>query len=99
MVNVFRIVAYLEGASFLILLFIAMPLKYIWHMPMAVRITGSAHGALFVLYCLLALGVWRERNWSLKTAGLALISSCLPAGPFIFDRKILSESDTDSGVE
>jgi integral membrane protein len=92
MIKLFRITAYLEGTSFLVLLLIAMPLKYVWHMPMAVRIAGTAHGALFVAYCFLGLGVWKKLNWSFKTASLAFIAAFLPAGPFIFDRKILDQS-------
>jgi integral membrane protein len=48
----FRLIALTEGVSFLILLFIAMPMKYLWHNPSAVRTVGSIHGALFVLYVL-----------------------------------------------
>lgn len=91
MVNSFRIVAYLEGASFLILLLIAMPLKYAYGMPMAVRIVGSAHGLLFIAYCLLGAVVARQLSWPLKTTALAFISAFLPAGPFIFDRKLLKD--------
>ena len=94
MVNFFRVVAYLEGISFLVLLFIAMPLKYVWHMPMAVRVTGSAHGLFFIAYCLVGAVVARQLNWSFKTIALGFISAFIPAGPFIFDRKLLqSESD------
>lgn len=90
MVKAFRIIAYLEGSSFLILLLIAMPLKYIWSMPLAVRIVGSAHGGLFVAYCIVGAIVWKQLNWDVKTAALAFISAFLPAGPFIFDRRILN---------
>ena len=50
-VNAFRWTALAEAVSYLVLLGIAMPLKYIWQMPMAVKITGSIHGGLFVLFC------------------------------------------------
>ena len=72
-----------------------MPLKYMWDMPLAVRIVGSAHGALFVAYCIIGALVWRQLKWPLRIAGLAFISSSLPAGPFIFDHKILSHSAQD----
>ncbi|MGE0494061.1 MAG: DUF3817 domain-containing protein [Vulcanimicrobiota bacterium] len=90
MLKLFRVIAYCEGASFLILLLIAMPLKYLYAMPMAVRVVGTAHGLLFIAYCLLGALVWREQGWSLRTAALAFISAFLPCGPFIFDRKLLS---------
>ena len=89
MVKAFRIIAYLEGISFLVLLLIAMPLKYVWGMPLAVRIAGSAHGALFVAYCILGAVVWKQLRWPLRVAALAFISAFLPAGPFLFDHKIL----------
>lgn len=94
MKNLFRILAYLEGTSFLVLLLIAMPLKYLYHMPLAVRIVGSAHGALFVAYCLVGAILAHQLKWSARTTALAFVSAFLPAGPFIFDRKIL-ESTSD----
>jgi integral membrane protein len=94
-VKAFRITAYLEGTSFLVLLLIAMPLKYMWDMPLAVRIVGSAHGGLFVLYCILGALVWRQRKWPLRIAALAFISAFLPFGPFIFDHKVLGHPTHD----
>ncbi|MFA5503925.1 MAG: DUF3817 domain-containing protein [Vulcanimicrobiota bacterium] len=95
MLKTFRITAYLEGLSFLVLLLIAMPLKYVWGMAMAVRLVGSAHGALFVAYCIVGAMVWKQQKWPLKIACLAFISAFLPAGPFIFDHKILAHSKND----
>ena len=94
MLKTFRITAYLEGISYLVLLLIAMPLKYMWDMPLAVRIVGSAHGALFVAYCIVGALAWQKLKWPLKIAALAFISAFLPAGPFIFDRKILDHSES-----
>lgn len=90
MVKAFRVVGFLEAVSFLVLLLIAMPLKYVYGMPLAVRIAGSAHGALFVAYTLLLIKVSRELNWSLKTSILAFLGAFVPFGPFIVDRKLLS---------
>lgn len=90
-VKLFRITAYLEGASYLILLLIAMPLKYMYDMPLAVRIVGSFHGAFFVAYCFLLVLVWQKLKWSLKTVTLAFISAFLPAGPFVFDHKLFQD--------
>ncbi|WP_317048755.1 DUF3817 domain-containing protein [Hymenobacter sediminis] len=59
-----RVVGFLEGISFLVLLGIAMPLKYLLGQPEAVRIVGMAHGVLFVAYVLLVLQVSLERSWS-----------------------------------
>jgi len=51
-INQFRVVSMCEGVSYLVLLGIAMPLKYLADMPLAVRVVGSIHGALFVAYCI-----------------------------------------------
>ena len=82
-----RIVAFTEGLSFLILLGIAMPLKYIANMPEAVRIVGMAHGVLFVLYVVLLIQVAIERSWSLKITLLAFVASLIPFGTFYADAK------------
>ncbi len=83
----FRLVALLEGLSFLILLFVAMPLKYIWGMEEAVRIVGMAHGLLFVAYLLLLVVVKAALNWSNKLTVLSLLASVLPFGTFYADKK------------
>ena len=78
-----RLIGALEGVSFLVLLGIAMPLKYLADMPLAVRIVGSVHGALFFLLCLaLANLVW-ERLWSVKQAAVVFVAALLPFGPFL----------------
>ena len=96
MIEFFRKTAYLEGASFLILLLIAMPLKYGWDMPTAVSIVGRAHGGLFVVYMILALLVWQKKQWPLKIAFCAFAAAFIPFGPFIFDKKILDHSTNNS---
>ena len=85
----FRVVGSLEALSFLVLLFVAMPLKYGFDMPLAVRIVGSAHGALFVLFCFYLYRVSFAEGWPWKTIFLGFISAFLPAGPWVFDRKFL----------
>ncbi|MBD2871172.1 DUF3817 domain-containing protein [Paenibacillus arenilitoris] len=86
-----RIVGLLEGISFLVLLLIAMPLKYWADMPDAVMIAGSLHGALFILYMLAGLHVWIVHRWSIGKVALAFIAAFLPFGPFVLDRKLLRE--------
>lgn len=85
----FRVVGFLEALSFLLLLGVAMPLKYVWAMPLAVRIVGSLHGALFVLFCGALAAVQRAEGWPLKLSLMAFVSAFLPAGPLVFDRKFL----------
>ena len=84
----FRIIALLEGASFLLLLGIAMPLKYLADMPLAVKYTGWVHGLLFIFYVLLLIQVKIEHEWSFKKAGLAFIAALLPFGTFVFDKTL-----------
>ncbi|MBL4667990.1 MAG: DUF3817 domain-containing protein [Flavobacteriales bacterium] len=85
--NSLRIIAFLEGVSFLVLLGIAMPLKYYYDQQDAVKIVGMAHGLLFVLYTINLLIVHLMFKWSiLQTIG-AFIASFIPFGTFYADKK------------
>ncbi len=88
----FRLIAIIEGISYLVLLFIAMPLKYMVDMPMAVKITGSVHGFLFVAFMVFLLLAWVQYKWSFGKATLAFLSSLIPFGTFVFDRKIKNDA-------
>lgn len=92
-----RIIGWWEGVSFLLLLGIAMPLKYFAGWPEAVRVVGMAHGVLFVLYVLAALHAAMEHDWPWKRTALVLAASVLPAGPFIVDAKILRTEAARTG--
>jgi integral membrane protein len=82
-----RLIGFVEGLSYLVLLFIAMPLKYWGGMPLAVRIVGSAHGALFVLFFLSVAEVSARRGWWTGSFwGKAFVASIVPFGTFVFDR-------------
>ncbi len=83
-----RIIGFAEGLSFLILLGIAMPLKYFFGLPETVRVVGMAHGLLFVLYVLLVVQVKIEYGWSFRKMGLALLASVVPFGTFWADAKL-----------
>ena len=80
-----------EGISFLVLLGIAMPLKYIFHQPMAVKIFGWAHGNLFIGFLVLAWEVKTDRNKSLKWFATAFLAAIIPTGTFFFDKKLKEE--------
>jgi integral membrane protein len=82
-----RIIAFLEGISFLVLLGIAMPLKYLAGVPQAVRVVGMAHGVLFVLFVLLLIQVAIEKSWSFKKSALSFVSSLVPFGTFYADAR------------
>ena len=80
-----------EGTSFLVLLFIAMPLKYLANSPEAVRIVGAIHGGLFLLYvAAVVLAAWLSK-WNWKRVLLGLMSSVVPLGPFFFDASVKRE--------
>lgn len=83
-----RLVALLEGTSFLVLLLIAMPLKYLANQPAAVRPVGTAHGILFVLYVLLVLQNALESHWTGRKIGVALLVSVLPFATFWADKHL-----------
>ncbi|WP_121965069.1 DUF3817 domain-containing protein [Myroides sp. N17-2] len=89
MLKLFKIVALLEGLSLLALLFIAMPLKYMWQQPEMVRIVGMGHGVLFILYIVMATVLKGDEKWSLKTYGLICIASVIPFGTFVMEKKLL----------
>ena len=86
-----RLVAFLEGASFLVLLFVAMPLKYLAGLPLAVRIVGSLHGALFVLFLVALYRAARSRDWAGRRTVTAFAASILPFGTFVFDASLRRE--------
>ena len=87
----FRKVALLEGISLIVLVGIAMPLKYIWDQPEAVRIVGWIHGILFIVYIWILLRVWIGRNWPFQRVTIAVIASLVPFGTIIFDRSLKRE--------
>ncbi len=89
-----RVIGFWEGGSFLVLLLIAMPLKYMAGDPRAVQVVGMAHGVLFCLYVWAAIQAALEHDWTWKRTLLVLIASCLPAGPFVVDARILKEYKT-----
>lgn len=84
-----RVIGFWEGVSFLVLLGIAMPLKYFAGWPLAVRVVGMAHGVLFLLYLWAAIQAALEHDWRWRRTALVLVASLLPAGPFVVEAKIL----------
>ena len=84
----FRRVALTEAVSYLVLLGIAMPLKYAAGMPWAVRIVGSLHGALVIVFCWTLWRLVRESDWPLRRAALVFGASLVPIVPFVLDRRV-----------
>ncbi len=87
----FRMVAIAEGISFLILLLVAMPLKYMFDLPQAVKFFGWIHGALFVLFIYSAFAVFTGFKKDFLWLGKAFLASILPFGTFILDRELKME--------
>jgi integral membrane protein len=88
----FRKIALSEGLSFLILLFIAMPLKYMADYPIAVTIVGGLHGILFIAFIVMAWEVKREYKRDWNWLAKAFLASILPFGTFVMDRQWKKEA-------
>ena len=86
-----RLVAFLEGTSFLVLLFVAMPLKYLAGLPLAVRLVGSMHGLLFLVFLAALYRAGSARRWPPRRWLIAFISSVVPFGTFVFDGSLRRE--------
>lgn len=87
--KLFRIIALLEGLSYILLLFVAVPLKYSLGDPTYVKLLGMPHGILFVAYIGFAFYFKQEENWSMKTFIIILSGSVMPFGTFYVDNKYL----------
>jgi len=88
MIKPLRILGNIEGVSYLLLLGVAMPMKYFFEMPMAVKIVGMTHGVLFVAYCVLLALCLKRFNWTLKFGAYLFIATLIPFGTFVTDRKL-----------
>jgi integral membrane protein len=73
-----------------------MPLKYLGGMPNAVKVVGSAHGALWILYLLALASAWLSERWPFRVAVYGFIASVLPLGPIFFDRWLHREYAPDA---
>lgn len=87
-IKTLRFVGFLEAISFLLLLFIAMPVKYMLDNPILVKYVGMGHGVLFVVFLAVLFVVCEKQKWAIKMFILGLIAAILPFGPFAFDRKL-----------
>ncbi len=83
-----RLVGWMEGASFVLLLGVAMPLKYIWGEPLAVRVVGLTHGVLWMAFLWLLYDAMKQQGWTWRQAAVPLVAGLLPFGPFIIDRRL-----------
>lgn len=86
--NILLKTGFVEGISYLLLLAIAMPLKYIADIPEPVRILGMIHGILFVAYCILLLKATLEYKWGFKKLIIGFLLSLVPLGTFYLERTL-----------
>lgn len=90
MLKFFKVVALLEGTSLLLLLLFAMPMKYIFQIPIFVQMIGMAHGVLFIAYIIMAVMLKIECNWTFKKFGIISVASVVPFGTFYVGKKYLN---------
>ena len=84
-------IGHAEGISFLVLLFIAMPLKYVAGLPLAVKYVGWMHGILFILYVIALIRVMQKHKWNLVKSFVVFCMSLIPFGTFWYDAKLKRE--------
>lgn len=89
---VFRIVAFLEGVSYILLLGIASPLKWFFDEPKYVKLLGIPHGLLFIAYVIMAVIIGSKLKWSNKTLLNVLAASVIPFGTFFMIKKHLKQA-------
>jgi integral membrane protein len=87
----FRAVAFWEGLSFLVLLLLAMPLKYLLGLPQMVRGVGMAHGVLFIAYVYTLMMAALEHRWGFTRVVVAFVASLVPGGTFWLDAQLRRE--------
>ena len=88
-----RLAGMIEGVSFLLLMGVAMPLKYLAGMPEAVKLAGWCHGVLFILYCAAIFSAWANGKLPFSKSAIAFVASLIPFGPFLIDRKLAADDD------
>ena len=87
--NIFRLIALLEGVSYLLLLFVAVPMKYMSGDESYVKMLGMPHGLLFLAYIVLAFMISSELKWNRRTLITVLVASVVPFGTFYVEKKFL----------
>lgn len=91
MVNIYRVTAFLEGVSYILLLFVAVPIKYLLNEALYVKVLGMPHGILFILYILFSIIAKIKYNWNFRKFLVISIASLVPFGSFYIDKKYLKK--------
>jgi integral membrane protein len=86
-----RAIGLVEGVSFLVLLGVAMPLKYFAGLPQAVKVVGWIHGLLFIAFCMVLLQTRLDARWNAWRTVLVLLAALVPFGPFLIDGRLRRE--------
>ena len=93
MIKLFRLITLLEGSSYLLLLFVAVPLKYLMGDESYVKLLGMPHGVLFIEYIILSFVMRKKMNWNTTSFISILLASIIPFGTFYVDKKYLSKNN------
>lgn len=88
----FRLISFIEGISFLILVFIAMPLKYLAGIPLAVKIAGMTHGILFILFIIALIVAYKKYSWNNSLTFKLFVYSIIPFGFILIEKTIMKDS-------
>ena len=91
MIYIYRLIAFLEGVSYILLLLIAVPIKYLLNEAFYVKILGMPHGILFILYILFSIIAKIKYNWNFRKFLVISIASLVPFGTFYIDKKYLNK--------
>ena len=93
MIKLFRLITLLEGSSYLLLLFVAVPLKYLMGDESYVKLLGMPHGVLFIAYIILSFVMRKKMNWNTTSFIIILLASIIPFGTFYVDKRYLSKNN------
>ena len=91
MIYIYRLIAFLEGVSYILLLLVAVPIKYLLNEAFYVKILGMPHGILFILYILFSIIAKIKYNWNFRKFLVISIASLVPFGTFYIDKKYLTK--------
>ncbi|MGZ6869345.1 MAG: DUF3817 domain-containing protein [Frankiaceae bacterium] len=94
----YRVMAYLTGVVLLILVLVAMPLKYLANQPGVVATVGPIHGVLFIVYCLVTLDLAVRLRWHITRTGLVMLAGTVPFMSFVAERRVARENPSPAAV-
>tara|TARA_Y100000766_G_C18827310_1_gene566193 strand:- start:345 stop:632 length:288 start_codon:yes stop_codon:yes gene_type:complete len=95
MIKIYRLIAFLEGVSYILLILIAVPIKYLLNETLFVKILGMPHGILFIIYILFSIIAKIKYNWNFRKFLVISIASLVPFGTFYIDKKYLMKLNSN----